>query len=335
MSRFVKTVLLALVIVGGTWALLNRDQLKHPADMISLLGEKLSAIPVSQPVKQVRPLLPPAAESEPVIRIASFKLTGHETTINKTSRLPMLLDICRRYDAIALQGIDGRDDAWLQLLTDSLNSSNSSADYYFINDRINSDRGSMQSAILFNRKKLELDQSNWYTVNDPDDLLRREPLVGWFRTRVPNQDEAFTFTLVNIELTPVRPDQELAYLAELFRAVRNDGRGEDDVIIAGDFNSGDRGLEPIHQQAGLTWVVSNTPTDIRNRTQYDNLVFGESATIEFTGQGGVFDFLRKYNLRLDDAAVLSERMPVWAEFSAIEGGVKRRVANEILNSDRR
>jgi deoxyribonuclease-1-like protein len=78
-------------------------------------------------------------------------------------------------------------------------------------------------------------------------------------------------------------------------------------------------LQPMRKQAGLTWVVSDRPTTTRNTSQFDNLVFNEVATIEFTGRGGVFDFMRYYNLRLDDALQISEHMPVWAEFSIFEG----------------
>jgi deoxyribonuclease-1-like protein len=329
MSRFTKTILLALVIAGGVWALSNQDKNRQPSDVVSLMRQKLAGIQTGIQTSQStgrQAILPSSIAQNPSIRIASFKLTGYETTLHDLDRLPLLVEICRRYDAIALQGIDGRDEAWLRLLTDTLNASSQYADYDFISDRDGLNRptpSKTQSAILFNRKTLELDHLNWYTVNDPDDLLQREPLVGWFRTRVPNSDAAFTFTLVNVELTPVRTERELSYVGELFRAIRNDGRGEDDVIIAGDFHAGDRGLESIQQRDGLTWVLSNTPTDILNTTQYDNLVFSEIASTEFTGRGGVFDFMRKFNLRLHDAAAVSERLPVWAEFSVFEGQAAR------------
>ncbi len=337
MNRTTKTILLALVIGGGIWALSNREKIQQPSDVVVLMRQNLAALQLNQ-AEALPAMLPSAVAADPVIRIASFKLTGYETTLRDLDRLPLLVEICRRYDAIALQGIDGCDDAWLRLLTDSLNRSSRNADYGFINDRVEAVSRLMpsktQSAILFNRKTLELDHLNWYTVNDPDDLLQREPLVGWFRTRVSNPDAAFTFTLVNVELTPVRTERELTYVGELFRAIRNDGRGEDDVIIAGDFHAGDRGLESIQKRDGLTWVISNTPTDILNSAQYDNLVFSEMASTEFTGRGGVFDFVRKFNLRLQDAAAVSERMPVWAEFSVFEGRTTR-VAEEDHEGGRR
>ena len=51
-----------------------------------------------------------------------------------------------------------------------------------------------------------------------------------------------------------------------------------------------------------------------------------TATVEFTGRGGVFDFLREYNLTLAQALEVSDRLPVWAEFSIYEGGQFGRVA---------
>jgi len=354
MAKFTKTILLTLVIVGGVYLLLYRDQLQHPGEMVTQLKETArrnwSAVQASFR-KSDSPAGPPAA---PVIRIATFKLQASSTTLNglseihapssgqqivQANRLRMLAEICSRYDVIALQGIAGGDDSWLQMLMMAMNETGPARDYYFITDA-NQLRGdapvaaaaekstshattlapSTQNAIVFNRLTLEMDYLNWYTVHDPDGLLKRSPLVAWFRVRVPDQTAAFTFTLANLEMSAHRPDLELAYLGDLFRAIRNDGRGEDDVILAGDFNACDRGLGTVEQRSGLMHVISGSPTDIRRSGQFDNLVFSPTATQEFTGNGGTYDFLRAGNLSLDEAEQLSRRMPVWAEFSIFEGG---------------
>jgi deoxyribonuclease-1-like protein len=118
----------------------------------------------------------------------------------------------------------------------------------------------------------------------------------------------------------------------LFRAIRDDGRGEDDVLIVGDFHGGESDYQPIWQSAGLTSVGSNRPnnrpTNTLDNSQFDNLIFSELATIEFTGRGGVFDFMRHYNMRLDDALQISKQMPVWAEFSVFEGAVSESAQNQ-------
>lgn len=361
-SRFFKTMLLAGIIVGGIWTLSNRDRIREPGDVVGLVKEQFSTShiqipthaqdwpngnsesPSQQMTRQSLGQRSPQFVTN-VIRIASFKL--NETIADQQSELALelLAEICRRYDAIAFQEIGADDRDWLAQLTDRMNTgrapnqtgsrpaTNLQPDYFYISDRspdmIQSiPPSSVKSAIVYNQRTLELDQSQQYNVNDPDQILSRKPLVACFRTRGPAPDQAFTFSLVNVKIDGSRPEGEMAYLGELFRAVRDDGRGEDDVLIVGDFNAGDRELLPMRKRAGLTWVVSNRPTNTLNTSQFDNLVFNEAATVEFTGRGGVFDFMRHYNLRLDDALRISEHLPVWAEFSVFEGGASKTPRNQ-------
>ena len=372
-SRFLKTVLLAAVIVGGVWILVNRDRIRHPRDVVNILQENLSAQqvgyqgpayqgdwsngqnwnqngygaqqpypngsawPDTRQYSNHQSVQSPPQFVTNVVRIASFRLNPAITETQDRLTLELLADICRRYDAIAFQEISSADSTWLARLTDRMNSmgaqgmagavqakpttagSAATTDYFYISDREHNRGKATQSAIVFNRSTLQLDQSQWYTVSDPDNLLSREPIVAWFRARGPATDKALTFTLVNLKIDADHPEQELAHLDKLFRAIRNDGRREDDVLIVGDFHAGDRDLQPIRKRAGLTWVVSNRPTDTKHQSQFDNLVFSEAATVEFTGRGGVFDFLRHYNLKLEQALNISEHVPVWAEFSIFEG----------------
>ena len=363
-SRFIKTLLLAAVIVGGIWILVNRDQIRQPSDVVNVLkgnlggtfaggasqsGSKGWGLPSYQsqpwnsgyagPASQVgsagQSVHQPQFVTD-VIRIGSFRLNPQITTGSIDGSIDLIADICRRYDVIAFQEVSSEDNSWLAQLTDRMNAMGATGttgvgaaagqktkgtrtDYSFISDREHNPGFGTQSAILFNRATVEIDQSQWYTVNDPNGLLSRKPIVGCFRAKGPAPDQALTFTLANMKIDPQRSKEELAQLAELFRAIRNDGRGEDDVLIVGDFNAGDAGLQPVRKMAGLTWVVSNRPTDTKRRGQFDNLIFSDAATVEFTGRGGVFDFMRFYNLRLDDALAISEHSPVWAEFSIFEG----------------
>ena len=133
-------------------------------------------------------------------------------------------------------------------------------------------------------------------VIDPDDLFHREPLVAAFRVRGPETSEAFTFSLINFHSDPDEIDRELVFLPELLNIVRNDGREEDDVILLGDFNAGDREFAQFIFESGLHWAISHQPTNTRGSAQYDNLMFHDAATVEFTGRCGVFDFLSQYNM---------------------------------------
>lgn len=362
MSRFWKTILLALVIVGGLWILLNQDRIQRSGGLTAFVQQTISQSRVPTPqwstadrsnwqetnfrfsssdhqtdLRQRRshnrdprfgaeftPALAIPPRQANTLRIASFKLNADSAPQSDPHRTNVLTHLCSQFDIVAFQEIDDRGSSWLaEIIANVANSTNGAVTFRALNDRSKTKTGQPQFAILFNTRTLDLDLSQWYSVNDPDNLLAREPLVGWFRAKHVPADQAFTFTLANIQLDNHRPDLELAYIGELFRAIRNDGRSEDDVIIVGNFNAGDRGLSPLRKRAGLTWVVYDTPTSTDKNHQFDNLVFSQRATVEFTGRGGVLDFLAAYNLRYDQATAISDHMPIWAEFSAIEGNETR------------
>ena len=91
--------------------------------------------------------------------------------------------------------------------------------------------------------------------------------------------------------------------------------------MLGDFNANSMHLRQLGQIKGLIKVVTGeTPTNTLHTAQYDNILFQETATTEFTGRGGVLDFQRMYNLTLEQAERVSDHFPVWAEFSVFEGG---------------
>ena len=347
MKRFWTTIFLALVVVGGSWILLNQDQIKQSGGLSAFLGQQLKSNGPYQnhagfnngtgnsqngPFRQAsapRSIIGSNAShngsgyqyrSAPNrIRIASFKLAGSAAQSNPTMTKEVVADICLRNDLVAFQEVDGHRPGWLdELTTEIARQTNGRAIYKHASDHVRVARNEPQYAFVYNTATLDLDMGHTYTVADPDNVLVREPLVGWFRTRLVNQNEAFTFTVANIQLDRKHPGNEIAYLGSLYDAIRRDGRGEDDVIFVGDFKSGDRALKKAQKRYGMTWVVSDQATNTMNDAQYDNLVFNQMATLEFTGNGGVIDFLKVYNLGFRDAMAISEHMPVWAEFSASE-----------------
>ena len=101
---------------------------------------------------------------------------------------------------------------------------------YVIGPRLGRTASKEQYAFIFDTASIEVDRNALYTVADPDDLLHREPLVGWFRVRGPPPDQAFTFSLVDIHTDPDETKQELDALGDVFRrgARRRPRRGRRD-----------------------------------------------------------------------------------------------------------
>ena len=278
--------------------------------------------------------LPGVERNGSTVRIASFNIQVFgEKKMSNPRVVSLLVEIVRQFDIVAIQEIRSKQDI-LPRFIDQLNATGRHYDYV-IGPRLGRTSSKEQYAFVFDTASIEVDRSALYTVSDPDDLLHREPLVGWFRVRGPRPEDAFTFSLVDIHTDPDETAQELDALADVFRAVRDDGRGEDDVIVLGDLNVDDHHLGRLGQISNITWCVSGVPTNTRGKSQYDNIVFSRLATTEYTGRWGVYDMIRQFNLTVDEALDVSDHLPVWAEFSLTEGGEPGRVATRPFNATTR
>ena len=115
-------------------------------------------------------------------------------------------------------------------------------------------------------------------------------------------------------------------LHDVFLAVRDDGRNEDDIILLGDLNADDTQFGPLGRISEICCVLSGVPTNTRGNKQYDNILFHQRATTEFTGRAGVLNLMRELSLTQDQALEVSDHFPIWAEFSIHEGGQPGRLA---------
>jgi deoxyribonuclease-1-like protein len=317
-------IVLAALIAGGAWFFFQKFQVQSVDGGIKIVPRQAGNETRASMVGDV----PPAARTGDTIRIATFNIQVFgESKLSKPEVMDILARVVRQFDVVAVQEIRARSQDILPQFVEVINSTGRQYDYV-IGPRLGRTTSKEQYAFIFDRASIEVDRNQLYTVEDPNDLLHREPLVGWFRVRGPPSDQAFTFTLVNIHTDPDETVQELDALAAVYRLVRDDGRQEDDVIIAGDLNVDDRHLGLLGQIPGLTWTISATPTNTRGTAQYDNIIFHEQSTAEFTGRAGVYDFMRQFNLTLEQALEVSDHLPVWAEFSVYEGGKLGRIAKQ-------
>jgi endonuclease/exonuclease/phosphatase family metal-dependent hydrolase len=267
------------------------------------------------------------ARDAATIKIASFNIQvfGREK-LAKPEVMQILADTVRNFDVVAIQEVRSVTDDIIPRFVQQINSTGRHYSYV-IGPRLGRTNSKEQYAFVFDAETIEADARAAYTVSDPDDLFQRPPYVVPFRVRGPPPDQAFTFTLINIHTEPDETVSEIRALAQVVRAVRNDGRGEDDVILLGDLNADPKKFGPLGQLPGMAWVINNEFTNTRGTKTYDNILFNRAATVEFTGQAGVFDLIRRYNLSMEQALQVSDHFPIWAEFSAYEGGPNGRIAD--------
>ncbi len=254
------------------------------------------------------------------LRIASWALDGFGPTkfANRDARRN-LAQVVRQFDIVAIQQIASIERDLIPRLVDLINMGDPRYDY--VMGPSSGPQGRQeQLAFIFDRHRVVVDRQQTYTVEDPDGQLTYDPLVAWFRAAEPDPSAAWTFSLVNVRIDLARAPAEVALLQNMYTAIRHDGRGEDDVVLVGLFQADDAYLVPsLNANQGVA-AVQNRPTDIFGRYQTSNILFDSETTTEHLGGGGVHDYLRQHGLSRVQAESVTSHLPVYAEFTATEGG---------------
>jgi len=272
---------------------------------------KTTEQPETQPVSHV----PPVAQTGSTIRIASFNIQVFgQAKLDQVDVMERLAHIVRQFDVVAIQEVRSKEQNVLPNFLQFINADGSRYDYV-LGPRQGRTVSKEQYAYVYNAATLELVPDSVYVVPDPDDLLHRPPLVAGFRVRGP--PNPFTFTLINIHTDPDETATELDALADVYLSVLQQPGADDDVILLGDLNVNERKLGRLGAIPGMYWAISGEPTNTRLTQTYDNLLWLRQTT-EFTGRSGVYNLMDQLGLTMDQALLISDHMPVWAEFSAVE-----------------
>ncbi len=325
--------------VGYVWLKgLHLDDIKqivvNTADQVSSVGFD----PVPPPAIQ-----PPGNES---IIIGSFNIqTFGNAKESKTHVYNEIAKIVGNFDLLAIQEIRTQDDQFMPRFARRVSELTGRPYHVIVGPRLGNSHVTEQYAYIYNAQKIVANPQYAYTVQDPENLLHREPYVTMFAARGVPDDQRFTFVLMNVHTDPDVAGAEMDVLANAFDVVSRHASqmspsGEDDIIMLGDFNTDvpslpsgqfgrqSRSLRPedlfgLGRVRGIHAVIQNEPTNTRQTKLYDNILFKSHATREFK-RGGVYDIGKYHNLRQDQVLEISDHLPVWAEFSAYEYDERRQ-----------
>jgi len=258
----------------------------------------------------------PGLHDGETIRIASFNIQVFgEAKLAKSEVTEVLVEVFRRFDLVAVQEIRSKNQGLLPDFVRQLNAEGGRYDFV-LGERQGRTSSKEQYAFVFDTRTIEVDPLAVYSILDRDDLLHRGP----------PPESAFTFTLINVHTDPDETGTELDALDDVYRSVRNDGRGEDDIILLGDLNVDEEHLGQLGQISGIRPLIVGTTTNTRRTKLYDNILLHAPSTTEFTGRAGVFDLESELGLSPDQAQQVSDHLPIWAEFSIHESAGPHRVA---------
>ena len=293
----------------GTFEQIGNASLAKDGNPFNGLRNQNTASQRSQPRPRIRN-----------IRIASWALSGFTPSkLADSVARRNLVRVIRQFDVIAFQQITSQERDLVPRLVDAANEGGIRYEYILGEQTGPADRQE-QMAFVFDTTRIQVNRRQTYTLADPNNSLTYDPLVAWFQSVQPTADRAWTFSLVNMRIDLGRAPMEVGMLSNVIAAVRVDGRGEDDVVMAGLFQADDEYLLPAIAGKHVRAAVRSVPTDIFGRHQTSNVLIDTKSTSEYIGRGGAFDFLRVYNLSAAEAESLTSHLPVFAEFTAHEGG---------------
>jgi len=334
------SVLLIAILAGGGWYFTNGPGTGRFGQILTTAlqsrggqGATPAAVPATPPPQLAAepassaPPTPHPMFGGPAVRIASFNIQVFgDAKAQKPYVMATLAAIIHNFHVVAIQEIRTQDDYFLDNFLRNFVNQNGRVYEKVVGPRLGRSNSTEQYAFLYDTAAIEVNRHSVYTVNDPDDLLHREPLVAMFRVRGPPPQQAFTFVLVNIHTDPDETDTELDALAQVYQVVRRTAGGEDDILLLGDLNVDEQQLGQLGRLEGVRPVVRGVPTNTRQSASYDNIVLHQPSTAEFTGRWGVFNFQQVFQLTPEQALQVSDHLPVWAEFNAYESASPGRVA---------
>lgn len=275
-----------------------------------------------------------ASRPDETVSIATFNIQVFGTAkLDNPDVTDKLVEIIRQFDVVAIQEIRSKEDDVLPRFVRLINSTGRQYEFV-IGPRLGRTSSKEQYAFVYDTQRIEINRPSVGTIEDPSDLLHREPLIARFRSRLVPADRAFTFYLANIHTDPDDVETEVDVLADVFEIMQQTPSGEDDIILLGDFNTDHKRLGRLGQRPNLFAVVEDTPTNARQNEAYDNILFDRQATSEFTGRWAVLDVQSWFRLSREEMLSISDHLPVWATFSAWESTSPSAVSNRGVRRSR-
>ncbi|WP_372726321.1 endonuclease/exonuclease/phosphatase family protein [Novipirellula sp.] len=278
-------------------------------------------------------LSPLGQRSTETIRLATFNIQmfgdkkSSTRVVEGVDVMGTLAQIVSQFDLVAIQEVRGGNSVPVERLVALINSSG--ARYTAtVSPPIGRTSQTECYAYVWDQTRIQMIRDSAYVVQDNADRMHREPMVASFQAITVPRDgrKPFSFTMINAhtdpdEVTPNATSNEINVLDDVFVRVRQfeyDRMGEEDCILLGDLNVDADHLQELAMIPNVFSIAGNTLTNTRHSKTYDHILIDREMTREYTGRFGVIDFQKDLGLTEDQALLLSDHMPLWAEFSAYE-----------------
>jgi endonuclease/exonuclease/phosphatase family metal-dependent hydrolase len=284
-----------------------------------------SGIPANAAAGSTQAIMAPADGQRPV-RLATFNIENFgPSKADKPDVMQVLAAICGWCDLVAIQEVSSSKRDVVGELVQVINRGGRHYSYA-VSARVGNGNAAEQYAYVWDGDRIEANPQGFFTVDDRNDRINREPFVGSFRARTP-QGNGFSFTMITVHTDPDETKSEIEALAAVWENVRMYIAPEDDLFLVGDMNVSADKLAPFRRFPGVDTIVGGFYTNAARNRDIDHIIIDRYATVEYTGRTGSIDFVQNMQQDPTFARGISDHYPLWAEFSMYEGQPAGQLAN--------
>ena len=277
--------------------------------------------PVPQTGSNAVSFTPPAPVNRQEIRMGTVCLNRmnlmkfSEPVIQET-----LVRTAREFDLLAVQGFYDSDLQVIEQWINALNVDGGTYSYLTAYPPAYKQDRNYQApfvAFIYNRRAVDADRST-LLILECGTRMTCAPIAALFTARSTDKYPAFTFIAMNVWIDPARAASELSVLAQTFSMLQDHIRGEDDIVILGDFGININFVPEIARNPKLRWTITNPVLNFYNQSVNSNILFYNDSCTEFQSKSGSFAVEKLTGLTGAQLRSFMPNQPVWSSFSVRE-----------------
>lgn len=231
-----------------------------------------------------------------------------------------LVKMAREFDLLAVQGFFDSDLQVLEQWINALNADGGTYSYLTAYPPEYKQDKNYQApfvAFIYNRRAVDADRST-LLILECGTRMTCAPIAALFTARSTDKYPAFTFIAMNVWIDPARAASELSVLTQTFPMLREYIRGEDDIVILGDFGLNINYSPAIARNPQLSWTINVPIRNYFNKEVNSNILFYDDSCTEFQNQSGSFSIEKLTGLTAAQIRSFIPNPPVWSSFSVRE-----------------
>lgn len=277
--------------------------------------------PVPQTETNAISFTPPAPVNRQVIRMGTVCLNRmnlmkfSDPVIQET-----LVRTAREFDLLAVQGFYDSDLQVIEQWINALNADGGTYSYLTAYPPAYKQDRNYQApyvAFIYNRRAVDADRST-LLILECGTRMTCAPIAALFTARSTDKYPAFTFIAMNVWIDPARAASELSVLTQTFSMLQDHIRGEDDIVILGDFGVNINYVPEIARNPKLRWTITNPVLNFYNQNVNSNILFYNNSCTEFQNKSGSFAVEKLTGLTGAQLRSFMPNPPVWSAFSVRE-----------------